>query len=92
MRNKLPGSPYTLEDCEDIVPGVSGRMIAMVEEEARHRRQIERRRRVLDSKLELAGQAFGLFMAGFIIASGLLAFAEFLPRWFQGDVLRFYVF
>ena len=92
MSKKLPGSPYTLEDYEDIVPAVSGRILALVEQEASHRRRIERRRRGTDSKLELAGQAFGLLMAGFIIASGLLAFADYLPPLFQGHVLRFYVF
>lgn len=92
MTKKLPGSPYTLEDYEEIVPGISERITALVEEEARHRQMIDCRRRLLHSRLELAGKAFGLFMAGYIISLSLLAFAEYLPRLFQGDGLRFYVF
>ena len=72
------------EACEDISPGLAVRLQAMVEEEARRRRR-------LISRLELAGRAFGLFMAGFLFASGLLAFAEFLTLAGQGDGLRFYV-
>ena len=92
----LPGSGCRMtrnefEACEDISPGLAERIQAMVEEEGRHRRMIERRRRLLISRLELAGRAFGLFMAGFLFASGLLAFAEFLTLAGQGDGLRFYV-
>ena len=79
------------EAYEDISPGLAGRLQAMVEEEASHRHLIARRRRRLNSQLELAGRAFGLFMAGFLFASGLLAFAEFLTLAGQGDGLRFYV-
>ena len=46
---------------------------------------------MLNSKLELAGLAFGFFMAGFIIASCMLAFAEFPTLMGQGDGLRFHV-
>lgn len=92
MTNELPGSPYTLEDYEDIVPGISERIITLVEEEARHRQMIDCRRRLLNSRIELAGLTFGLFMAGYIIASGLLAFADYLTLVDQVDGLRFYVF
>ena len=92
MAKKLQGSLYTLEDYEGIVPGISQRLIALVEEEARHRHTIDCRRRVLNSRLELAGLTFGLFMTDFIIASGLLAFADFLTLVDQVDGLRFYVF
>ena len=80
------------EAYEDISPGLAERIQAMVSAEQEHRRRIERRRLLSNSQLELAGQAFGLFMAGYIFASCLMAFAEYLPRMFQGDVLRFYVF
>jgi len=80
------------EAYEDSSPGIADRIIAMVEQEARHRQMIDCRRRLLNSRLEIAGQAFGLLMAGFIIASGLLAFAEYLTRVDQVDGLRFYVF
>ena len=80
------------EAYEDISPGLGERFQAMLSAEREHRRRIERRRLLSYSRLEFAGQAFGLFMAGYIFASCLLAFAEYLPRMFQGDVLRFYVF
>ena len=79
------------EAYEDISPGLAGRLQAMAGEEARHRQLIERRRRRLIFRLELAGRAFGIFMAGFLFASGLLAFAELLTLAGQGDGLRFYV-
>ena len=81
-----------LEAYGNISPGLAERIQAMVSAEQEHRRRIERRRLLSNSQLEFAGQAFGLFMAGYIFASCLLAFAEYLPRMFQGDVLRFYVF
>ena len=79
------------EAYRDISPGLAGRRQAMVEEEAKHRQMIDCRRRWLNSRLELAGRAFGLFMAGFLFASSLLAFAELLTLAGQGDGLRFYV-
>ena len=85
----LPGSGRRMrakefEAYRDISPGLAGRLQAIVEEEAGRRRR-------LISRLELAGRAFGLFMAGFLFASSLLAFSELLTLAGQGDGLRFYV-
>ena len=80
------------EAYEDISPELGERIQAMGSAEQEHWRRIERRRLMSNSQLEFAGQAFGLFMAGYIFASCLMAFAEYLPRMFQGDLLRFYVF
>ena len=74
------------------MPGLAERIQAMVSEEEEHRQRIERRRLMLNSSLELAGQAFGFTMAVGIIAAILLTIADYLTRMFQGDVLRFYVF
>ncbi len=92
MTKKLPGSPYTLDDYEDVVPGISERIIVLVEQESSHRQMIDCRRQLFTSTLELAGLSFVLFMAGYITASSLLAFADYLTLVDQGGGLRFYVF
>ena len=81
-----------LESYDRILPGLAGRIITMAEVEARHRQLIDRRRRLLSSKLERVGQAFGLFMAGYIVALSLLDFAYHLVHTGQYVGLRFYVF
>ena len=81
-----------LQAYEDILPGLAERIQAMVSEEEEHRQRIERRRLMLNSSLELAGQAFGFTMAAGIIAASLLAFAEYLTHAGQQYVLRFFVF
>ncbi len=70
-----------LESYDRILPGLSGRIQAMVSAEQKHRRRIER-----------AGQAFGLFMAGYFFALILLDFAYHLLHTGQYGGLRFYVF
>ena len=62
------------------MPGGAERIVTMVEEEARHRREIEHQRLMLDSKLEFRGQIFGFSIAaGFIAVIFLLIATELTP-------------
>ncbi len=67
--------PQVLEGYDQALPGLAERIATMAEDEAKHRRVIERERLNIDSKLELRGQLFGFSVAilSFVIAGVLLA-------------------
>ena len=72
--------PIVLRGYEDVLPGGAERIVTMVEEEARHRREIEHQRLMLDSKLEFRCQLFSFSIAAGIIAlSFLLIATELTP-------------
>ncbi len=70
--------PNLLQGYEDIVTGGAYRIVTMAEDEARHRRAMERERLNIDSKLELRGQFFGYCIAAGSIVVSFLAIAAFL--------------
>ena len=67
--------PQVIQGYDQALPGLADRVVTMAEEEARHRREIERERLKRDSKLELRGQVFGFSIAiiSFVVAGILIA-------------------
>lgn len=71
-------APRVLQEYNLAEPRPTGRIIELIEDEARHRREMDRARQQHDSKVELRGQTFGfaiailsLVIAGILIGLGM---------------------
>ena len=69
--------PDHLREYENILSGSADRLMTMVEEQAQHRRQLEKSVTISNTKLETRGQILGFVIAmtaliggGYIMASG----------------------
>lgn len=67
--------PQVLEGYNRAVPRLAARIVRMVEDEGRHRREMERFGQQHDSKVELRGHIFGFSIAifSFVVAGILIA-------------------
>ena len=71
-RSGILPSPKELEEYESIMPGVTDRLLKIVENQQEHRIELEKSVIGVDSKRMLRGQIFAFIMASISIVGGLL--------------------
>ena len=64
--------PEVLKGYEEALPGTAERIVTMAEDEACHRREMQRFKLGSDAKLEARGQTFGFWLAAIPLAGGMV--------------------